>query len=480
MMDHDQLLSTLSTSTSLKLLRNPNAPLILSFLQREFKAPGHVTVQHSLLVERLDLYLEGLRERDPTVYPLSAPQYLRQWCDEEHHFLRKYHETGSDDPVYELAADSERTLGWIDDLRGKEFVGTESRFLRIFDLLQEIVEMSTENVDERLAQLEEQKAELQRQIDTIQANGRVDPSSSTQIKERFYEANDVARHLIADFREVEENFRAIARSVQKQQFQAGVSKGQIVGYVLDADLALKESDQGRSFDAFWHFLISQNKQEELRRLIEQVYQLSILPGERDDQRVLRQLKRRLIDAGSKIVHSNRRLADQLRKLLDEQRQAEARRVQELIAEIKQSAIQIREHFPSDDAFITLDGLPAIHLPMERQLWQPNIKTEFASIELAVGSSQLSESDIDALFQQVYVDEGQLRRNIERLLEESPRVALSTLIQRFPLQHGLTELMTYLAIAAKSHQHLFNSTEHEMIMLSDERTVTLPQIIFRNE
>ncbi|MBP6804308.1 MAG: DUF3375 family protein, partial [Chloroflexi bacterium] len=39
-----------------------------------------------------------------------------------------------------------------------------------------------------------------------------------QIKERFFEANDVDRHLLADFREVEENFRAIVRQVRNSQF----------------------------------------------------------------------------------------------------------------------------------------------------------------------------------------------------------------------------------------------------------------------
>lgn len=57
--------------------------------------------------------------------------------------------------------------------------------------------MSTENVDERLAQLERTKSRKdykRSQIDTIKPMGALDPSSSTQIKNSFYEANDVARH----------------------------------------------------------------------------------------------------------------------------------------------------------------------------------------------------------------------------------------------------------------------------------------------
>lgn len=90
-------------------------------------------MQHSLLVERLDLYLEGLRERDPTVYPLSASSTCVNGAMKNITFCASI--TGRE---YYLSMNwlltVSQTLGWIDDLSGKEFVGTESRFLRIFDL----------------------------------------------------------------------------------------------------------------------------------------------------------------------------------------------------------------------------------------------------------------------------------------------------------------------------------------------------------
>jgi hypothetical protein len=86
----------------------------------------------------------------------------------------------------------------------------------------------------RLAQLEKEKEQLQAQIDAIQATGQIAQYSQTQIKERFFAANDVARRLLGDFREVEENFRVIARQVQEQQLALEARKGQIVQHVLEA------------------------------------------------------------------------------------------------------------------------------------------------------------------------------------------------------------------------------------------------------
>lgn len=376
-MHHDDILSSLRQSAAVKLLQSQNAPLILSFLADQFKQKQRVTIPHSTLAENLTAYLDALHDTYPELYGATAVAYLRQWCDEDHRFLRRYYETGSDDPVYELTPDMERAIAWVEELQKSDFVGTESRFLRIFDLLQQIVTYGTEDVATRLAQLEKEKAQLQAQIDAIKTTGQIEQYSQTQIKERFYEASDVARRLLADFREVEANFRAIARQVQEQQLTLAARKGQIVGHVLEADAALKESDQGRSFYTFWEFLISTQRQEELQELLTAVYQLPDLQQIDAAQSMrLRRLKRSLVDAAAKIVESNRRLGEQLRKLLDEQRLAEARRVMDLAVEIKQTAVQLAAPPPDDRIFLQVEGDPLLEMPLARPLWSPPQTTEF--------------------------------------------------------------------------------------------------------
>ncbi|MEM7128056.1 MAG: DUF3375 domain-containing protein [Chloroflexota bacterium] len=494
-MNPDQLRHDLEQSATLKLLRSPNASLILGFVQQTFKESRRVTIPHSELVERLEGHLELLREMEPDRFQSNPNHYLREWCDESHRFLRKYHQVGSDDPVYELTPDTERALIWVEDLHKKEFVGTESRFMQIFDLLRTIVEMSTLDLDARLEQLEAQKAEVQAQINEIKSTGVVIKPTTTQIKERFFDANDVARRLLSDFQEVEENFRAVAREVQEQQLQAHVQKGSIVQHVLDADEALKESDQGRSFYAFWQFLVSQTKQDELRDLLERVYQLEELPTDRDNRHILRHLKRNLLQAGTRIAQSNRRLAQQLRRLLDEQRLTEARRVQELTAEIKQLAITLRDPkvsrgLPKEEAFMTIDGLPDVNMPLERQLWQPSEKPSFVEDELQIGRAALSEAQFQVLFSQQIVDQSRLQRNVDTLLEEKMTVTLRDVIQAYPASQGLAEIVSYVSLATKSEQHKINADVREAVRLrldlGDEATVKdqdltseveLPQVIF---
>lgn len=479
-MRHDELLSSLRQSAAVKLLQSRHAPLILGFLYDQFKQKQQITIAHARLSEELSAYLDALAESHPGRYSSTADNYLRAWCDDDHRFLRRYYETGSDDPVYELTPDAERALAWVEELQKSDFVGTESRFLRIFDLLQEIVTYGTEDVEARLAQLEREKAEIQAQIDAIKASGQIEHYSETQIKERFFEANDVARRLLADFREVEENFRAIARQVQERQLAVEARKGQIVHHVLEADAALKESDQGRSFYTFWEFLISTRRQEELQELLAAVYRLPDLQHVDPAQsRRLRRLKRSLIDAAAKIVESNRRLAEQLRKLLDEHNLAEARRVAELATEIKQLAVQLAETPPEDDAFLLVEGDPAIDMPLARPLWTPSATATFAGVEPAAAAIDLSSADLEALFTQFYVDESRLRRHVAALLERQPIVTLGEVAAAYSLRQGLAELVGYVALAAHEEAHQIDDAQWEEIELEEGgRLVRLPLVIFK--
>ena len=480
-MKHDDLQSILKSSFSVKLLLSPNAPLILSFLDAEFKQTGRVTIAHGELAYALDDHLQGVRQAQAALYPGDAQHYLQQWCDEEHQFLRKYYAVGSDDPVYELTSASERALGWVEELGKADFIGTESRFLRILDLLRDMVIHGSTDTKMRLAGLQAQRDDLQAQIDALQATGEAERYSETQLKERFFEANDATRRLVADFREVEENFRAIARSVQEQQYRAGARKGDILRYVLDADAALKSSDQGKSFYAFWHFLLSQGKQDELRELLDTIYAIPELPTDQPDQQGLRHLKRNLLEAGAQVVASNRRLMQQLRKMLDDTQADEARRARELIADISQLAMRTTAAFPEEEAFFWVEGTPAVDMPMERQLWDAPSTPHFGEATPRLGQANLAEANLDKLYnQRRHVDERHLRRNIDNVLEQRPTITLAELVDTYPIERGLTEVITYLSIAAKDDAHQIDTEVQDTIALLQDmemREITLPRITF---
>jgi hypothetical protein len=495
-MEYEQIRHDLKNSATLKLLRSQNAALILSFLYRQFKTIQRVSVTQVELEEKLGDFLDFLRDTDSEAYPRSAKDYLSDWCNDQ--LLRKTFDS-SDDSVFTLTPAAEKAIAWLEDLQKREeFVGAESRFLQIFDLLKEIQDRSTTDVETRIAQLERDRDHIQQEIDQIRQLGIVDRYSSTQIQERFLLANQVSRQLISDFRDIEQNFRNLTRKVQEAQFERNSRKGMVIGRVLEADQSLKDSDQGRSFYAFWNFLISDSQRQELKSRIQTVYQIEELKTLAQEYPLLRRIEWNLLDAGEYIVQSNHRLTEKLRQILDERNLQENRRVAELIAEVQRLASKIANDalvnntLPNDtlandtlaeSAFWTLEGDPNVHLVMVRPLHpleESDVQTfsfDFTDLsELAV------ENELAELYQQFYVDEDMLTQRIFQTLEHCATIALSDLIQLYPVTQGLPEVVAYIAIATQSSRHSVDySTIDSMTIPSlssgAQLQLSLPHIIF---
>lgn len=478
-MEYEKVKYDLANSGEIKLLTKQNAPLILSFLHRQFKQKPKIAVSESELENKLEDYLEFLRETEPEAYPRLPKEYLTQWCEDR--FLRKTYTSNSDDPVFELTSVTEKVISWLEDLKGNDFIGTESQFMQIFNLLKEIRDKSTEDVEARIAQLEQDRDRIQQEIDRIKQTGKVENYNRTQIQERFDLANQYARGLIGDFREVEQKFRELTDKITSAGIEAKVKKGSILATVLDADAALKESNQGKSFYTFFRFLQSDSKQKELEELIEAVYSLEDLSLPDPKYESLRGIKSRLTKEAQHIVQSNYRLAAKIRQMLDESNLQENKRVGELIVEIQGLALQIRDHPPLENLLL-LEREPELNLFMDRPL---HSLQESPSPSLSIDSDLLEidlEPDLSQIYNQVSVDETLLRDRIEQILITAEEITLVELIGLYPITKGLMEIVAYIAIAKEPH-HYINETKLEYIdinsvELESKLSLTMPQVVFR--
>lgn len=154
-MDHDYLDKLKQTHPTLRLLAADNAPLIISFLFRVFIQPNQRSVAQSDLTSGLEDYLYHLREiHGEGKYPKTARQYLEDWAGGKTPFLRKYYTESSDEPEFDLTPATEKAVEWLQSLQERQFVGTESRLLTVFELLREIVRRTQQDPAVRIATLE--------------------------------------------------------------------------------------------------------------------------------------------------------------------------------------------------------------------------------------------------------------------------------------------------------------------------------------
>ena len=453
-MELAELRFQLDFSPTLRLLRSHHAAEILRFLYVSFKANYRLSIPFEELTDKLRSYLD--REIHPLA-PMTMPEppraYLEQWCRDDMGFLRRYYE--GDQPVVELSPDSERALLWMEDLRPRQVVGTESRFRAVFRLLEEILEFSTGDIEKRVAELERRREEIDAQIERIIASGTAETFSAGEIRERFEEAVRNARGLQGDFRAVEHNFRLITQALQEREFLPGVTRGELVGLVLERDRALGESEQGQSFEAFLRFLLSERSQGEFKRLLEQVEQLPQLAGELQTNPVLRHLLKRLQEESRKVVRTNQRLAEHLRRALDRHGLQERRQVAVHLQEIKALAQALKGRLDPATPLVELHLRPQLNAPMERPWWRQHEEVRLrGQIEdhLEKPASELPLTELLA------VEMSRLRHNVDSALGAHEQITLTDLLDGHPPQQGVFDLIGYLAIASKSASHRVDDTE----------------------
>jgi len=151
---------------------------------------------------------------------------------------------------------------------------------------------------------------------------------------------------------------------------------------------------------------------------------------------------------------------------------------QLIREVEQRALAIRDRLP-EGAFMALDEpAPDIDLAMDRPLYTPPFKPRFTDQVLAEGGEDISA---DALFDQVYVDKARLAAQIRRALQTKYQVSLAELVEAHPIQQGLAELVAYLSLAAEDRLALIDDTRTQTLAWADDegrrRQATLPLVIF---
>ena len=472
----DEIAWLRANSPAWRLLRADSAPLVLSFLYRVFVADNVRSIAATELASRLDDELYALNERTPRSFPKPARAYLDDWASPESAWLRKYYIEGTDEPWFDATPAAEKALQWVRGLGERDFVGTESRLNTIFDLLRQIVFGTETDPQARIAELRRQRQQIDDEITRIEA-GDLSLLDSSGVRDRYQQFSATARELLADFREVEENFRKLDRQLREKIAGWHGGKGELLDDVLGSRESIAGSDQGRSFQGFYDFLLSQARQEELSALISKVHQL---PGITENDPRLEKVHYDWLDAAERTQATVRQLSEQLRRFLDDQVWFENRRVIDLLRGIEARALRLRDQQP---AALTMEidaAGPQLTLPMERPLYAPVRKPRIDSSGIRPAGED-EETDPTVLFEQVYVDPAPLQGAVRAALRHTPQIGLAELVAAAPLTHGVAELVTYMSLRNDAFTIVYDGTRTEQVSWTDPdgrgRIATLPRVTF---
>src|SRR6201996_5593180 len=361
------------TAPSVQIIRMRNAHWVIPFLFKAFKSENILSIPEQTLIgmlaERLRNHSEEMEDLEEARIEFGEDEesrsrkYLLNWVQR-----RPLQDFPDAEAVtqYQLSAHTEKIFQWLQSLEKRQFVGTESRFRFLFQTLREMVEYTEDDTTKRLEELKNRKAEIDKEIKRIEMGFKPQIYSNAQIRERLEWFVRLSHELISDFREVEDNFKYIHRQIVEQHTRAEVSKGSIVGYAFEAYDSLRKSDQGKSFYAFWDFLVSREGQEEWRELTDQLLQLLQDRDIESDGEFVQNIKSLLLQQGRSVYEANDRMAEKLSRIITEKEIARHRRLRRQIGMIKELALQFMSEEAPACGMILQEPKP-IKMSMERRL-----------------------------------------------------------------------------------------------------------------
>lgn len=474
-MDYEYIKSLKTNNPALRIISSESAPLLLSFFHQAFIEPNRRSIPHEELLSLLEDELFRLREvYGEDTHKMTAKQYLALWCDNNAYLSKRYPERG-DEPVYDLTPSVAKAMEWISDLKPKPFVGTESRLLTVFNLLREISSKASDSPERRIQELERSKDEIDREIDLI-SKGGYQPFSETQIRERFIEAEETARRLVADFRQVEQNVRDLDQEARQLFVTTNAPKGDVLEGVFERRENITASDQGRSFRSFWEFLMTPARQQELTELLESILTLESLE-DLAQEAFLPDAKYALLDAGRSVYQTTNRLADQLRRYIDDRVHLENKRIMDIIRDIEQKTLELKNNPPADFNFAIDDIKPDLDLTMARTLHKANPPEDFSGVVIEEGEVDI---DVSALFSREDIDYGLLSERVSQLLRDHDQITLPEVINRYPITKGVGEIIAYFEVGHDSERVAVNDEAKDIISIfadGRERKLRVPRLIF---
>ena len=475
-MTYDYLLFLKKNNLTIKLLNSDNFAMMVGFFYFIFVKKRYLTINHEDILSFLDDYLYDINQTYQNPYPKSAKDYLDDFVSDKNGYLKRYY--GSDgELLYELTPYTQKALEFLEGLQKREFVGSRTKFNIIFELLEELMFETNLSDEERIKKLQEEKKSIDKQIEAIKRKEDLRFDSS-RIKEHFMLIDEQARKLKYDFSQIEYNFRDLNLQAMEQIASMDEAKDKVLSSIFDVEDSIRDSDQGKSFFAFWQILTDANKNEELSNMLEELYKIKEI-AQFDKTRKLKNLKYDLLSNANKIAKVTSKLMEQLRRYLDDRVWVENKKILELCKSIEKRALEVKEEPPNKKSFSILPGTKVkIDSAFEKSLYSIKKDVEF---EAKVKEENLDEIDLESFYNLFFIDEEKLKSNINFFLQKSPQCTLSQIIKKFPIKKGVAEVISYLSIAKNSDNSLIMIDEKEKILVEDEKQnkklLTVPKIIF---
>lgn len=435
----------LQQSAALRMLRMDSLPLAAAVLG-EFLGAPNAQMPTQDLHEQLDIELESLRAHLPI-----GNQTARALCDawRQAGLLRRRPVADARGEVYELTSEARQSLRMLEQVEQPRAAATESRLVSLMRDLHQLTIDTDPNVATRLTALEQQRAELDAQIQRVRA-GEEGVLDERRALERLEDLLAHAEDLPADFARVRTRFEEINEDLRVSILTQEDRPGGVLDEVFRGVDLIASSDEGQTFAAFARMARDPELSAEFDDDVRTILHRDVVAGlSTDSRRALREMTRTLKDGSRTVQDALTQFARGLRRYVLSQEYQRDRRLRRDLQEALAAAVPAAQTVkPYQDVGRSLEltsmrmsslGAIALHDPTEMDTG-PELEEDRAE----AGDFE----ELRALARLTEIDFHELEANVRAVLAEQETATVGAVLDQFPATQGVASVVGLLSLAAR--------------------------------
>jgi len=376
----------------------------------------------------------------------------------------------------------ETALRFTAALEGRIMTSTASRLAVVQREIERLDARLNSDPAERAQYLRHQIQALQEELTQAEA-GHVETASPQEAAEAVRELYTLAVGLRADFRRVEDSWRAADQRLRHDIVAKGNHRGSILQTFLDGHDELLQTPEGRVFQSFHQQLRDEvdldAMQRRLRRILQHPGAAAALGIHQETE--LRLLVLRLVKESAGVIRTRSRSEKDVRGFLRTGVAAEHNRVGQLLNDVFKAAQAVdwsRATHRRQAASLPPLAFPCSGLPLVERLRFKDLDAGTRrELELERRSADIADADdefwnaLDGLDREALVDQ-----TAALLRQQREPLSISSLAALLPPTHDLETLAVWIGMAREAGSPLSGDIERIDITTSDGQalTFTLPQ------
>lgn len=445
-----------------RLLVSPRAPLMLGCLTSLFanqSREGGIAEEDALqLLSQMLLEFADHPDFDVNVEnpQQQAGRELREWIRRGLIVERGQH-------LYETDA-LNRAVQFVDSLDNRIMTSTASRLSVVQEQIRKLETGLDSNPANRAEALLRQIESLQQELEKVEA-GKIEVLSEAEAVEAIREVYVLATGLSADFRRVEDSWRAADRILRQSMMAEGVHRGEVLEQLLDGQENLLNTVEGRVFDSFMQQL---GESVELKLMTERVRNILAHPAAaqaltRNQMLELRWLRLKLSGESLMVLRARARSEQDVRSFIKSGLAAEHHRVGLLLNEIMAQAYKLdwaKASLRRTEAPLPPLGVALGNVPVPERLRYKTLDDENDLTPDFTATGQ-GIADLDEEFWAAFEGlnrEAMLQDTLAALSGKGQPMTLAELASCLPMNYDLETLSLWIAMAREAGIEILADTE----------------------